>query len=94
MTMLDSLLLLLATGCSLGYVGRADGLNIWEHRLAYLGLHLGLFGASFIAGVHAWTGAAGLQDWLSVLGSGCWLVVSYHSWHQGVPDHVRRHPVT
>lgn len=94
MTILDALLLVLATGSCVGYVCRADGLNIWEHRLAYLGLHLGLFGASLVAGVHAWDGRAGLQEWLSVLGSGCWLVVSWHSWRLGVPDHVRRHPVT
>ncbi len=61
---------------------RADGLNVRDHRPEYI----------FLAGLNAWDGQTGLRDWCSLLGSGAWLVVSWHSWRTGVPDHVRRRP--
>lgn len=72
---------------------RADGLNVRDHRPEYILLHIGLFMSSFLAGMNAWDGQTGLRDWCSLLGSGAWLVVSWHSWRTGVPDHVRRHPI-
>lgn len=94
MNMLDLVALGLSAACCVGYICRADGLTIWAHRTEYILLHFGLFSIAFMAGVDAYLGVTGPRDWCSLLGSGAWLVVSWHTWRFGVPDHVRRRRAT
>ncbi len=90
MNLMDISALTLSALVCVGFICRADGINIRDHRPEYIALHLGLFMSSFLAGVAAYHGQTGLREWCALLGSGAWLVVSFHSWATGVPDHVRR----
>lgn len=88
--MIDLLAMAIAAPVCFGYLCRMDGLNIFQHRLPVIGLHLGLFLASLAAGIHGFEGKASWQDGFVLLGAACWLGVSLHTWARGIPDHVKR----
>lgn len=72
------------------YVCRFGLLDITQHRLAYIALHVGLFGAAVDAGVAAWQRNAGLADGLALTASAAWLLISLHTWSRGVPPQAYR----
>jgi hypothetical protein len=73
------------------YVCRFGLLDITQHRLAYIALHIGLFGAAVDAGVKAWQLDAGLPEALALAAAGAWLSISLHTWGRGVPPQAYRH---
>jgi hypothetical protein len=74
------------------YVCRFGLLDLAQHRVSYVALHVALFGVAVDAGVAAWELRAGLPEGLALLASGTWLAISLHTWGQGVPRQAYRIP--
>lgn len=75
-----------------GLLCRMDGLNIKRHKAAFVGLHLGLFLASFAAFMNGLQGTVTHQDGFVLLGSASWLALSWRTWANGAPEHAKRKP--
>lgn len=84
------LMLLVATGVVAAYVCRLGLLQWQRHQPSVIVLHVAGTGAAFGAGLHAWQGVADLQDVLSLVLAGAWIVVSITTWRGKVPEHWER----
>jgi hypothetical protein len=86
------LCLILSLPACFALLCRMDGLNLKNHKIEYIGLHLCLFIGCVIAVAHSFQGAARPEDFAVVLATLCWIGISLHTWRVGIPDHVRRKP--
>lgn len=84
------LTLMLSALLSVAYVCRLGLLNVHQHRLSVVLLHVAGLGTAFNAGIGAWKGATDLQDALSLAMAGIWIFISAWSWAGRVPAHWQR----
>lgn len=81
----------LAAAASLfGYVCRMDALHFREHRASVVLLHLGLAVLCLFGLLSAWEQETDIRDVVGVCVSGLWLLISAHSWANGVPSYFLR----
>lgn len=84
--------ILLSIVVCMAYLCRLDGLRVFEHKASFIALHVALAGCSAAAGVHAWQGTLDVQDITGLFSAALWIVVSYHTWKSGPPEHTKTKP--
>jgi hypothetical protein len=88
--MMNALILLLAVPVAFALICRLSDINFARHRASVVMFHaLQLMHAGYAAWA-ASTGIASGGELLGLLASGCWLVMSWPTWSEGPPEHVKK----
>lgn len=87
---MELLIVALSIPTVFAYICRLSMLKVGVNSTAIIVMHVAFAMASGWAGYHGFTGQVTLQDIVSLIGAAAWIVVSYGTWKEGVPQHFTK----
>lgn len=90
MIFFQALTLALALVSIVPMVCRLNMLHISKHRTSVILMHLAMAYSVIWGGFAGFSGVATVGDFCAVLAPMIWVLLSFHSWRDGVPDHYLR----
>lgn len=94
MNPIDLIVFWLAVALVPAYVCRLNLVRFGTHAAPVVLFHLALFLGVLSSGYHGYTGRVDLSDVAAVVAAGAWLLVSWHTWVEGAPEHALRDRAT
>jgi CHASE2 domain-containing sensor protein len=76
-------------GLTAAYVCRLNLMTWTTAKLSVIAFHAAMLLYCAWQGIDAFTGRAVTTDRIGLIAAACWLAMSWHTWRDGLPDHVR-----
>lgn len=92
MDFFSPIILLTSPFILVAYVCRLSMLSFKANRPTVILFHMGLTISTGWAAYRAWMGVPQFGDLASIVAAGAWILISYGSWKDGVPEHFSSQP--